>query len=137
VARGRILGQNPDKSLKSFSPCYSQLPLLLCFEISISLNPRNLLQFLRTVQLVYNVKEKGGKHDRKLYPVPYGSRNPYRTLSLRTLKIIPRNLKATVYMYVHVFGFRLGSDLSYDDGRREPVIHTLPPPRAVFGYGVR
>jgi hypothetical protein len=26
---GRILGRNPDRSLKSFPPCYSQLPLYL------------------------------------------------------------------------------------------------------------
>ncbi len=56
--RGRILGQNPDKSLESFPPCYSQLPLLqLCLEISISLNSRNLLQFLyrgKTENLIEN-----------------------------------------------------------------------------------
>jgi hypothetical protein len=38
------------------------------------------------VQLLYNVKEKGGKLDRKPYLLPYGLRNPYRTL-----KIMPRN----------------------------------------------
>ncbi len=43
---GRILGRYPDKSLKSFPPCYSQSPLRLCLEISISSNSRNLLQFL-------------------------------------------------------------------------------------------
>jgi hypothetical protein len=46
-ARGRILGHNPDKSLKGFPPCYSQSPLhstvQLCLEISISSNSRNLL----------------------------------------------------------------------------------------------
>jgi len=30
--------------------------------------------------LLYNVKEKGGKPDRKPYPLPYGLRNPYRNL---------------------------------------------------------
>jgi hypothetical protein len=34
--RGRILRWNPDKSLKSFPPCYSQSPLKVCLEISIS-----------------------------------------------------------------------------------------------------
>jgi hypothetical protein len=29
--RGRILGRNWDKSLKSFPPCYSQSPLLTDF----------------------------------------------------------------------------------------------------------
>jgi hypothetical protein len=38
-------------------------------------NPDNLLQFL-----LYTVKEKGGKPDRKPYPIPFGLRNPYRNL---------------------------------------------------------
>ncbi len=48
--RGRILGRNPDKSLKSFPPCKSQSPLQLCLEISISSNSRNLFTISR-VQL--------------------------------------------------------------------------------------
>jgi hypothetical protein len=32
---------------KEFSPCYSQSPLQLCLEISISSHSRNLLQFLQ------------------------------------------------------------------------------------------
>jgi hypothetical protein len=32
------------------------------------------------LQLLYTVKEKGGKPDRKPYPLPYGLRNPYRNL---------------------------------------------------------
>jgi hypothetical protein len=43
----QILGRNWDNSLKSFAPCYSQSPILLCLEISFSLNSRNLLQFLQ------------------------------------------------------------------------------------------
>jgi hypothetical protein len=74
--RGRVLGPNPDKSLKSFPPCYSQSPLQLCLENSISSNSLNLLRkssnshnLLRisTVQVLYTVKEKGGKHERKPY----------------------------------------------------------------------
>jgi hypothetical protein len=30
-SKGRILGRNWDKSLKSFPPCYSQAPLLMDF----------------------------------------------------------------------------------------------------------
>jgi hypothetical protein len=45
---------------------------------------------------MYTVKEKGGKPDRKLNPLLYGLRNPYRNLSLRTLKIMPRNLSELV-----------------------------------------
>jgi hypothetical protein len=33
-----------------------------------------------TVLLLYTVKEKGGKPDRKPYPLPFGLRNPYRSL---------------------------------------------------------
>jgi hypothetical protein len=43
--------------------------------------------------LQYTVKEKGGKPDRKPHPLLYGIGNPYRNLSLRTLKVMPRNLK--------------------------------------------
>jgi hypothetical protein len=45
------------------------------------------------VQLQYTVKEKGGIADRKPYPLSYGLRDPY---SLKTLKIMPRNLNAIV-----------------------------------------
>jgi hypothetical protein len=50
----------------------------LCLEIYISSNSRNLFQF--PVQLLYTVKEKGGKPDGKPYPLPYGIINPYRNL---------------------------------------------------------
>jgi hypothetical protein len=30
------------------------------------------------VQLLYTVKEKGGKPERKPYPLPYGLRNPQK-----------------------------------------------------------
>ncbi len=33
------------------------------------------------VQLLYTVKEKGGKPDRNPYPLPYGLRNPFRSLN--------------------------------------------------------
>ncbi len=56
--RGRILGRNPDKS---FPPCYSRSPLQLCLEIFTSSKSRSL----SSVQLLYTVKEKGGKPDRK------------------------------------------------------------------------
>ncbi len=62
---GIILGRNPAKNLKSFLPCYSQSLLQLCLEISISSDSHDLLQFL-----LYTVKEKGGKPDRKPYPFP-------------------------------------------------------------------
>ncbi len=51
-----------DKSLKSLSPCYSQSPLQLFFEISIPAHSRNLLQFLQfsycTAHCTYRRKEE-------------------------------------------------------------------------------
>ncbi len=60
---------------------HSHLYLQLCLEIYISSNSRILLRIssnsrnllhISTVQLLYTVKEKGGKPDRKPYPFPYG-----------------------------------------------------------------
>ncbi len=74
-------------SLKSFPPCYSQ-------SFTSTALPWNLYFFkltqpptVSTVQLLYTVKDKGGKPGRKPYPLPYGLRNPYlqkETSSLRT-----------------------------------------------------
>ncbi len=52
MCRGRILGRDPNKSLKSFPPCYSQSALQLRLEIFISSNSRNLLQFLQSVPVL-------------------------------------------------------------------------------------
>jgi hypothetical protein len=41
LIRGRIIGRNWDKSLKSFPPCYSQSPLLMDF----TPHPRNKKRF--------------------------------------------------------------------------------------------
>jgi hypothetical protein len=38
------------------------------------------------VQLLYTVKEKGGKPDRKPYPLLYVLRNPYRNLTSENSK---------------------------------------------------
>jgi hypothetical protein len=47
-------------------------------EIYITSNSRSILQFL---QFSYcTLKKKGGKPDRKPYPLPYGLGNPYRNL---------------------------------------------------------
>ncbi len=72
LCRGRILGQNPVKSHKSFPPFYSQSPLQLCFLYFCSFKP--------TQPLAVSVKENGGKPDRKPFPLPHGLRNPYRNL---------------------------------------------------------
>jgi hypothetical protein len=93
----RIVGQNPDRSLKSFPPCYSQSPLQHCLVISISSYPCNLLHFssnsrnllhISTINLHHTVKGKVWKLDRKPYPLPYVLRNLYRTLKVHKHEII-------------------------------------------------
>ncbi len=71
ASRGRVLGRNPDKSLKSFPPCYSQLPLQFRLQISISSNSHLLTVSRVQLLVLYTVKEKRGKPDRKPYPLPY------------------------------------------------------------------
>jgi hypothetical protein len=48
------------------------------------------------VLLVYTVKEKGGKHDRNQTPCSMVYEIHTETSSLRTLKIMPRNLNEIV-----------------------------------------
>jgi hypothetical protein len=85
------------------SHLYSFAMRVLSHEVSvwISSNSRNLLQ------LLYTVQEKGRKPDRKLHPIPFGLRNPYRNLKTENSKDYAqklRNIKEIVY--VHEFGFR-------------------------------
>ena len=54
--------------------------------------------FFKITQPLVKLKEKGGKPDRKPYPLSYGLRNLIKTTSsLRLLKIIPRNLNEIVH----------------------------------------
>jgi hypothetical protein len=70
-----FLGKIQTKFLRVFHLAFHNL--LYSFDISISSNSRNLLQFLQfNYCKVYTVKEKGGKPD----PLPYGLRNPYKNL---------------------------------------------------------
>jgi hypothetical protein len=72
-------------------------PVELCLDIYISSSSHNLLQFLQCITpVLYTVKEKGGKPNRKPYPLPCGLRNPYIDF-----KIMPRN---STKMFVHEFG---------------------------------
>jgi hypothetical protein len=70
LTRGRILGRKPDKSIKSFPPCYSESALQLCVEIFIIQNHATSHSFYSA--LLYTVKEKGGKPFRKPHLLPYG-----------------------------------------------------------------
>jgi hypothetical protein len=49
-----------------------------------------------TVQLLYTVKEKGVKPDRKPYPLPYGLRNQCRNLCSENSQDMPLNLNKIV-----------------------------------------
>jgi hypothetical protein len=51
-----------------------------------------------TVQSLDTVKENEGKSDRKPHPLSYGLRIHTETSSLRTLKIMPRNLNKSVHL---------------------------------------
>jgi hypothetical protein len=104
--KGRILGRNPDKSLQSFPPCYSQSPLQLCFEIYSYFFKLTQPLTVSTVQLLYTVKEKGGKPDRTPYPIPNGLRNQYRNLKseCELSRLCP---ETSTKLYVQEFGFWL------------------------------
>ncbi len=57
------------------------------------------------VQLLYTVKEKGGKPDGKPYPLPYGLINPYRNLKFENAQdYVP---VTSAKLYVHEFCFSL------------------------------
>jgi hypothetical protein len=58
--RGRILGRNPDKSLKSFPPCYSKSPVY-SFALRFIFLPNHATSYSFYCALLYTVKEKGGK----------------------------------------------------------------------------
>jgi hypothetical protein len=83
----------------SFPPCYSQSPLQLCLEISISSNSRNLLQFLQfSYCALYRRKEENLTVNHT--PLPNGLRNPHRNLKSENSqvfdKILPRSLNEIV-----------------------------------------
>jgi hypothetical protein len=110
VNRGRILGPNPEKSLKSFPAYYSQSPLQFALKfifLQIHATFNVFLQIhtkrISTVKLLYTVKEKGGKPDRNPCPLPYGLRIHTETSNLRTLKIMPQ--ETSTKLYVHESGF--------------------------------
>ncbi len=60
--------------------------------------------FYSSVTVLYTVKEKGGNPDRKPYLLPYDLRNLYRNLkSMRTLKVMPRNLNEIVRSWIRIW----------------------------------
>jgi len=86
-------------SLKKPNPCYLQSRLQLCLEISISLNSRNLLQFLQFSYWVTvhckGERRKTWKKNHTLFSMVKEIHT--ETSCLRTLKIMPRNLNEIVW----------------------------------------
>ncbi len=105
---GRILGRNWDKSLQSFPPCYSQSPLLT--DLPPPPTPRLSKSCLKLVCKVI------------LFP---------KTSSLRTLKIMARNLNE---LYDHEFGFWPPEHAYHCPQTPRSLIHFWrPQPRALPG----
>jgi len=97
--RGRFLGRNPDWRLKSFPPCYSQSPLQLCLEISVSLNSHNFLcmfLFKLTQPLTYLYSSVIVHCKREIEEIHTEISSP------RTLKILPRNLNKIVRSWIRL-----------------------------------
>ncbi len=84
----------------TYSPCYSQSPLLqLCLEMSISSKSRNLLQFLQfSYCTLERIKEEKLTENHTPFPMVFEIHT--ETSSLKTLKIIPRNLNEIVRSWI-------------------------------------
>jgi hypothetical protein len=86
----RIFGRywNWDKNLKSFPPCYSQSPLLTDFTPCPPPHPWEKLKLVCNVTIIYGILKSEVS---RLWP---------ETSSLRTLKIMPRNLNEIVCSWI-------------------------------------
>ncbi len=109
--RGWVLGRNPDKSLAIHSHLYS-------FALRFLFLQTHATSYSFFSSLLYTVQEKGGKPDRKPYPLPNSLRYPYGNLS-RTLEIMPRNLKEIVRSWIRL------QDVRGDGGRCCAICETL------------
>jgi hypothetical protein len=85
------------KVLRVFLPCYSQSPPQLYLEISLT-------YCIYTVKLLYTVKEKGGKHDRKPYPSPslWFKKSIKKPQVWKLSRLCP---ETSTKLYVHKFAF--------------------------------
>jgi hypothetical protein len=74
--------------------------------------------------LLYTLKEKGGKPDRKTQPL---TRNPYRSSSLRSLKIVPRKSSKKLYVLYDIHMDKLDELLADWIGKsvKEDTLYTL------------
>ncbi len=98
--RSRILGWNPDKSLKSFSSLLFRVTATALHWDSFSSNSHNLLQFLLCATV--HCEGERRKTDIKPHPLPYGLRNPCRNLKSEN----SQDAQNPQINYVHEFDFR-------------------------------
>jgi hypothetical protein len=99
--RGRNIGKNPEKSLKSFHHCYSQSPTALPWDFCLF----KLSQPLKvsTVQLLYTVKDNGGKPDKKTTPPSFWFKKSTQKPQVWELsRLCP---EISTKLYVHEFCF--------------------------------
>jgi hypothetical protein len=91
------------KALRVFLLVIHSSPLQFCLKIFLLQTHATAYSFYSA--LLYTVKEKGRKPDRKPNPLPYGLRNPYRNLKSENSQDCgqkpQRNCTGT---YVHEFG---------------------------------
>ncbi len=93
------------KVLRVFLPAFH---IVLCsFAFRLLILQTHATSYSFYSQLLYTVKEKEGKLDRKPYFLPYGLRNPYKNLTSENFKIVP--METSTKLYVHEFGFMLES----------------------------
>jgi hypothetical protein len=97
---GRILGRNPDKSLKSFPPCFLQSPLYI-FALRFIFLQTHATSYSFLSSITVHVKEKGAQPERKSYPLLHGLRNPSRNLKSGKFQDYPQKRQ----WYVREFGF--------------------------------
>jgi hypothetical protein len=100
-SEAKFLDEIQTKVWTSFPPCYSRSPL---YSLPWDFYFFKLTQPLTvsTVQFLYTEKEKGGKPDRKPYLLPYSLKIHTETSSLRTIKILPRNLNKIVCSWIRL-----------------------------------
>ncbi len=96
----RHLANSRQKSYKFSSLLFTVTSTAALPEISISSNSRNLLQFLQFSYCTLQ-RKKGGKPDRKPYPLPYVL-NPYRNIHSENSQDYA--LETSTKLYIHEFG---------------------------------
>ncbi len=90
LIRGRILGRNPGKNLKSFPPSFSKSPLQLCLKF--------LSCSLFRISFSYFTLWRRKEENHTLVPMVWEIYT--ETSSLRTLKFMPRNLNKIVRSWI-------------------------------------